>query len=50
MVLETPEGEMFVDVVLIQVTALVSDQPKITGNCPNYSKVKRKYKNVLAKT
>ena len=39
MVLETPEGEMFVDVALIQVTALASDQSKITDNCPNYSKV-----------
>ena len=28
---------MCIDVVLFQVTALVSDQPKITDNCPNYS-------------
>ena len=29
---------MCIDGALFQVTALVSDQRKITDNCPNYSK------------
>ena len=29
---------MCIDAVMIQVPALVSDQPKISDSCPNYSK------------